>query len=220
MDPQLIIWENYNIRIYERTFRTIFFWFFAFIFLVGVFSTVTALEKRNYDIAALTPKVKCPKKVTEEKALKDYAIEDLSQRDGSYHCFCKNKLAAVGSIKTMNYEFEQDDDKRNLCKNWVIQTNLYAMQAMMIPGMIGVINVGVEIIIGFGSEFISRPRNYQMVVLETMTGVCGIQIINLSLLFVLISIDLKTWLNVFGVLQGNYKEINAAWYIEYGTMIV
>lgn len=31
---------------------------------------------------------------------------------------------------------------------------------MFVAGVIGSINVGVEIIIGFFSEFISRPRNY------------------------------------------------------------
>ena len=92
--------------------------------------------------------------------------------------------------------------------------------SMMIPGIIGIINVGVEIIIGFGSEYISRPRNYQQIIIEAMEGICGIQFINLSLLFVMISLNTDNFLNVFGVLQGPYKEMNAAWYIEYGTMIV
>lgn len=31
---------------------------------------------------------------------------------------------------------------------------------MMIPMVVGCINVGVEVIIGYGSEYISKPRNY------------------------------------------------------------
>lgn len=53
-----------------------------------------------------------------------------------------------------------------------------------------------------------------------MSGICGIQFINLSLLFVMISINTENFLNVFGVLKGPYKEMNAAWFIQYGTMIV
>ena len=53
-----------------------------------------------------------------------------------------------------------------------------------------------------------------------MQGICGIQFINLSLLFVMISMNTENFLNVFGVLQGPYKEMNAAWFIQYGTMVV
>lgn len=80
-----------------------------------------------------------------------------------------------GASATMSYEFEgYDSPDKTICYEWVI--NVQAMQtlAMGIPGMIGSINVGVEIIIGYGSEYISRPRNYQAIVLETMTGICGI----------------------------------------------
>lgn len=44
--------------------------------------------------------------------------------------------------------------------------------------------------------------------------------INLSLLFVLVSLNTENFLNTFGILQGPYKEMNSAWYIEFGSMIV
>lgn len=53
-----------------------------------------------------------------------------------------------------------------------------------------------------------------------MSGICGIQFINLGILFVFVSIRSENFLNVFGILQGPYREMNAAWYIEFGTMIV
>ena len=84
-----------------------------------------------------------------------------------------------GTSATIDYEFKdykppEGEDSKTICYDWII--NVQAMQtlAMGIPGMIGSINVGVEIIIGYGSEYISRPRNYQAIVLETMTGICGI----------------------------------------------
>lgn len=53
-----------------------------------------------------------------------------------------------------------------------------------------------------------------------MGGICGIQFINLCIVFILISIYNENFLNAFGVLKGPYKEINAKWYIEFGTIIV
>lgn len=82
---------------------------------------------------------------------------------------------------------------------------------------VGSINVGVEIIIGYGSEFISMPRNYQRILYEAMSGICVIQFINLAILFVLVSVYSENFLNAFGMFQGPYKEVNAQWYIEFGT---
>lgn len=66
--------------------------------------------------------------------------------------------------------------------------------------VIGSINIGTEIIIGFGSEYISKPRNYQQIVLEAMSGICVIQFINLSILFVFVSMNVDNFLNFFGIL--------------------
>ena len=76
----------------------------------------------------------------------------------------------------MDYVFEEYDgsEPKTICSKWVTEVQLLQTVAMGIPGLIGSINVGVELIIGFGSEYISRPRNYQAIVLETMTGICGI----------------------------------------------
>ena len=169
----------------------------------------------------MTPKLSCPANVTEVQAVDDYAIQDLTERKGMYHCFCSNMATAKGTTYASNYVFVNSTaESKNHCKEWVTNSNRHAAISMMIPGIIGGINIGVEIIIGFGSELISRPRNYQNVVLEAFAGICGIQFINLSLLFVLISINSNNFLNAFGVLQGPYPEMNAAWFIEYGTMIV
>ena len=91
---------------------------------------------------------------------------------------------------------------------------------MAIPLVVGSINIGVEIIIGYGSEYISKPRNYQTIVLEAMGAICGIQFINLSILFVLVSMNIESPLNSLNILKGPYNELNSAWYIEFGTMIV
>lgn len=91
---------------------------------------------------------------------------------------------------------------------------------MAIAGTVAMINVGVEIIIGYGSEYISKPRNYETIVLEAMGSICGIQFVNLSILFVLVSINSHNFMNVFGILQGKFYEMNSTWYIEVGSLIV
>lgn len=126
-----------------------------------------------------------------------------------------------GEAAAGDYEFAQaEGEDKKLCDAWIFNQNAASLAGMAIPGIIGTVNVGVEIIIGYGSEYISRPRNYQKIILEAVTGICGIQFINLGILFVLISINTENPLNVFGILEGPYKEINAGWFIEFGTAIV
>ena len=158
----MIIWQNYSINIYERILRSIVFWISAFLFLLFVFWTVTSLEKTGQDIVALTANIKCTANVTEADAFGDYQIADPAERNGSYHCFCSGLATNNGTLFAYNYKFANEyDGSKMLCKGWVRQSNKHAAISMVIPLVIGFINVGVEIIIGFGSEYISRPRNYQ-----------------------------------------------------------
>lgn len=53
-----------------------------------------------------------------------------------------------------------------------------------------------------------------------MSGITVIQFINLGILFVLVSLKTDSFLNSFHIFEGPYPELNSAWYIEYGTMIV
>lgn len=136
-----------------------------------------------------------------------------------YHCFCKNLQDNKKNPSDYVFKNAPTDDKK-ICTEWYTTMSRSSLLVMAIPGVIGTINIGVEIIIGFGSEYISKPRNYQSIVLEAMGGICGIQFINLSILFVLVSMNSENFLNVFSILQGPYQEMNSAWYIEFGTMIV
>ena len=54
-----------------------------------------------------------------------------------------------------------------------------------------------------------------------MAGTCGIQLINLCLLFFMVSLKIdNAFLNYFGLFNGTYLEITAGWFIEFGSMIV
>ena len=54
-----------------------------------------------------------------------------------------------------------------------------------------------------------------------MAGVCGIQFINLCILFFMVSLKIPNkLLNKFGLFEGTYDEVNAGWFIEFGSMIV
>ena len=130
-------------------------------------------------------------------------------------------LEKKGEQFTASYVFEESakEDKK-LCSSWIDNTSKISMLALAIPLVIGTINIGVEIIIGYGSEYISKPRNYQQIVLEAMSSICVIQFINLSILFVFVSMNVKNVLNTLGILQGSYYEFNSTWFIEFGTMIV
>ena len=89
---------------------------------------VVHLEKTNWKISQQIPTIKCPSKITEAKALKDYFIEDFKKRSGDYHCFCKNMLEKDGSSKTINFKFKLDKGKRH-CKEWISTQNLISFLA-------------------------------------------------------------------------------------------
>ena len=63
-----------------------------------------------------------------------------------------------------------------------------AFYAMMIPGIVGITNVSIELFIGLFSEYVGKPRNYQQIIIESMYGICGIQFINLGVLFLAVSL--------------------------------
>lgn len=100
VDPQLIIWENYGINLYERIARSLGFWVFSFLFLLFVFWSVTSLENMNQKMAAMAPNVPCDATIEEQKAIDDFGIETLTRRKGDYHCFCKNMAANNGTTVT------------------------------------------------------------------------------------------------------------------------
>lgn len=104
-------------------------------------------------------------------ALIDLRIENPAKRKGTYHCFCKNMQAKNGTAVAQNYKFI---DGKYHCADWVSLSTILSVVALVIAGTIGIINVSVEIFIGYGSELISRPVNHERVILETMAGICGI----------------------------------------------
>jgi len=134
---------------------------------------VATLEKQNYLNGLKVPTVKCSGKESEKLALQDLKITDLTERKGLYHCFCKNMQDKKGDTITKNFMFKTDGNKTH-CADWIKSIDEINFNGKLIAGTVGMINVGVEIFIGLGSEFITRPRNYQQVVLDTVKGISGI----------------------------------------------
>ena len=64
-----------------------------------------------------------------------------------------------GSSKTAAYKFKIDGDKTH-CAKWISDQNLLSFLGLFVAGVIGSVNVGVELIIGAFSEFFSRPTNF------------------------------------------------------------
>ena len=79
-----------------------------------------------------------------------------------YHCFCKNLVDKNGTDVANEYVFngiQQDDNK--LCAEWtaIVSRNFYL--GWMIILLVSIISNGAELIIGYGSEYISAPRSFQ-----------------------------------------------------------
>lgn len=87
----------------------------------------------------------------------------------------------------------------------------------------GVINVLVEILIGVASQF-TRPLNETMNVIHSITGITFIQLINMGLLLIFVSIsfhfNILGFTNPPGILEGSFLDFTSPWYTKYGTQIV
>jgi len=61
---------------------------------------------------------------------------------------------------------------------------------MVLAPTVGMINILVELGIGFGSEY-TRPINHQKNVIDTAFGICWIQLINLGVMFLVINFNME-----------------------------
>jgi len=84
----------------------------------------------------------------------------------------------------------------------------------------GIINISVEVLIGFASTF-TRPVNETKNILDSLTGICAIQFINLGVILVFVSINYD--FNFFGItnppgiLQGKFDDFSSPWYNKVGS---
>lgn len=65
VDPELIIWENYSIKLKGRIFRRCIFIFVVLALLALCFDSVVTLEGQNYINDQKVPNVKCSGKENE-----------------------------------------------------------------------------------------------------------------------------------------------------------
>ena len=75
-------------------------------------------------------------------------------------------------------EFQNEAGEKTLCKEWLITSLTLMSQGFGIMGTVAAINIGVEVAIGLFSEFFNKPRSYQQIQIEAMSGICVIQYIN------------------------------------------
>jgi len=173
VEPDLIIWENYGISVVGRIVRTLVYIVFFIGVLLFCFYAVVSLEARNQKLEESIPTLNCASfKITERMALDDFKL-DVSKRNGMYHCFCKKKEEKEGIFKTMEYKFKLDKDQTH-CYDWIYKNYKIAGTALAIACVVGAINVSVELLIGFGSEYFSKPRNHQQIILDSMSGIAVI----------------------------------------------
>ena len=146
---------------------------------------VTSLENYNLELEKSVPTTPCPKVTKELEAWQDKQIPQASNRQGSWHCFCKDMLAAKGSSETTNYKFSQDGLQH--CGDWL--NNFYLVQGLSfgIPGVVATLNIALEVAINLGSEYFARPVNLNETIQHSVRGISYIQFLNLGLLFLIIS---------------------------------
>ena len=92
---------------------------------------------------------------------------------------------------------------------------------LMIPAVIGVINIIAEIIIVFVAD-LRRPTNDTQSVINSVSGIVGIQFINLGLVLVFANINMKFEGsgNFLSWLDGEFDDFNTPFYQKVAPQIV
>lgn len=220
VDPELITWPNWSLSKTSRSCRIVAYVLFQIAILIISYVIVLQLENLDLDLGKTVPSAPCPKKVTEAEAFKDLSIKDSVKRSGQYHCFCKSMFEKETYGYIRDYKFSQD--KKTHCHDWFVSYYGVQVLGLVIPATVGVINIGVEVIIGYASEFFARPVNLNKSIADSMRGISGIQFLNLGLLFLILSHNKKLGFmqNPYGFLTGSYEQMTALWYLEFGSLVV
>jgi hypothetical protein len=192
-----MIWENFGIDKKARFWRKIVYFFWVILILIICFYSITNLEKVCQDSDRLVLSVICSA-VTEQQAITDYSLND-KDRNGDYHCYCKNQ-----------YEDPATVDLDVICTEWYDGYIKTSIMSLVIPVIMCILCVSYELLIKLGSEHLTRPTSHTAIVIEMVNGISCLQYINLALIYPMIFMRMQflNFRNPPGVLQGKYSQID------------
>lgn len=92
LEPDLIQWNNYRVSKRSRQFRTVVFWLFNILLLIGSFYTQHTLENYRWKLRSQFPShMTCSKRENfVEVAFDSYLFEKGSSlQSGAFYCYCE-----------------------------------------------------------------------------------------------------------------------------------
>ena len=128
-----------------------------------------ALENWNIELEKTVPTTPCAKETKELDAWTDWNLQDSTKRKGDWHCFCKDKNEREGYNALTSYKFSQDGQTH--CVEWFNEYYSILVLGFIIPGTVGSINILLEIVIAFGSEYFARPVNFNDTIEHSIRGI-------------------------------------------------
>jgi hypothetical protein len=102
------------------------------------------------------PQIVCSSNITAEMAFIDYKT-NIKERSGEFNCFCDNIYLDEGYTAMGDYVFPQDDSKEPKCHEWWHWYWSIQFTTKIIPGLMGVINILIEISVRIGTHYIKKP---------------------------------------------------------------
>ena len=93
------------------------------------------------------------------------------QRNGDFYCFCENAYNQGGKVALNKILFPLTNQAE--CLSWYNDKKKIEIVTTFTPLIMGIVNVLVELLIGFASQF-TRPLNETKNVIDSITGICFI----------------------------------------------
>lgn len=183
--------------------------------LLFCFAIVMMFEKTIQIASSKVPDIQCGTPIDETAAFIDFSNPE-SKRSGDFHCFCMNMANDQGYSSLIDFRFNlaPAEEAGDYCYDWMLSFGAITTATSMIPGIIAIINIIVEIFIGFASSC-RRPITETKNVTDAIFGVTFIQFINLGLVIVFANINFKFSSENYSflrILDGKFEDFSSSWY--------
>jgi hypothetical protein len=122
------------------------------------FAGIFGFEVKVQNAENNMPTIVCSSNITEEMAYIDWKT-DVNERSGEFNCFCNDIYNNEGYSAMGDFVFQLDPTSEKPCHDWWHWYWSVKFTTTVIPGLMGCINIVIELSVRFGTHFIKKPTN-------------------------------------------------------------
>jgi hypothetical protein len=111
-------------------------------------------------------------------------LKAIKRRNGDFNCFCEKIYLEEGTAAMKEFIFPLDQGQ--YCDEWYLNYWKFRTIPSFVGGIMGCVNIFIEITVRLGTAFIKKPLNETEANIGNMRGIAWQQYINLACIYPLI----------------------------------